>query len=548
MMKRIHKIWLPCMVISLVSLLLGLVAAPVAYGQPTPAPTNLEIGTEALPPRSQPHIVLAFADDMGRYASAYREAGRPTTNDLIHTPHMDRIAQEGVLFWNAFVSAPSCTPSRAALLSGRHFFRNGSASQLHSPWTPGFADPADQVVTYVHRLRDAGYAIGFSYKLHVDARWMGGRANRHQAAGAQFNAFSNLVMVAEDRDAARAALLQEVRTNFIAFLDSVVDGQPIYYSFHPTNPHRPWAAGSGKALWGIDPDALQGAMPGFLPDVPEIRQDFADYLGECMAFDASVGVLMAVLEERGMSEDTLFVVTGDHGAPGFPRGKCNLYDFGTQVPLMVRWPSQIPTGDDATTRVIRQPVSLIDLGPTFAEAAGTRMPDDVDGTSVLSMLTTTDETVSHPDAVYLGRETHVNEARPGGLPYPCRAIRTAEYLLVINFKPDRWPVAPLPLGLEGRVDFDQGPTRQYFVARAQTIDDELAESWRLGFERRPAIELYDVRNDPDQMRNLAGQPEYATQQAILYERLMGELTRAGDPRVVGAGDGFDRPPYLVAPE
>ena len=95
--------------------------------------------------------------------------------------------------------------------------------------------------------------------------------------------------------------------------------------------------GSGKKLWGIEPDDLKGKMPPFLADVPEVREDLADYFGEVQAFDAALGVLLERLEEIGELDNTLIVVSGDHGPPGFPHGKCNLYDFGSSVSLAIRW-------------------------------------------------------------------------------------------------------------------------------------------------------------------------------------------------------------------
>ncbi|WP_153555306.1 sulfatase family protein [Roseimaritima sediminicola] len=498
-----------------------------------------------------PNIVLAFADDLGRYASAYADPDHPSPNDVIDTPHFDRVAREGTLFDCALVSAPSCTPSRAALVAGRHFFRNGSHAQLHHPWMKGYRDPWDDVKGFPLILQDAGYHIGWSYKMHISEDRMGGKQRNYRPAGSKFNRFSQVVMEADDRDAAKQRLLDEVRKNFSAMLDDRDGEQPFFYWFNPTNTHRAWAKGSGQALWGIDPDQLQGRLPAFLPDVPEVREDFADYLGEAMAFDAAVGVLWDELQQRGMLDNTLLVVSGDHGAPGFPRGKCNLYDFGTQVPLAIRWPQKVAAG-----RRIAAPVSLIDLAPTFLSAAEKPVPADMNGQDLWPAL--------RPDAqdyeaalrgwVVCGRENHVNEARPGGLPYPMRALRTEDYLYVVNFAPDRWPVAQPPLaarlkgskpGADRRMDIDYGPTRTYF--EQHETSPSIAAAWRLGFARRSSEELYDVRRDPDQMHNLADDPDYGDVRAELRSRLLERLAENEDPRL--DGDAFDHPPYApLAPD
>jgi uncharacterized sulfatase len=489
---------------------------------------------------SKPNILLAFADDLGRYASAYRVEGMATAMDLIETPNMDRIAKEGALFQNAFVSAPSCTPSRAALISGRHFFRNGSHSQLHSPWNGDPAlDPWNDVRGLGLMLQDHGYHIGWSYKMHISPDRMGGNKRNYQKSGRKFNSFSENVTRAENIEAGKQALLEEVRQNFRDYLgDREGDDQPFFYWFNPTNTHRPWEQGSGQALWGIDPDQLKGRMPGFLPDVAEVREDFADYLGEALAFDAAVGVLIEELAARGQMDNTVFAVSGDHGAPGFPRGKCNLYDFGTQVPLMMRWPDHIEAGRD-----IDSPVSLLDLAPTFLSAAGLEPSPDMNGQNLLPALSKGGSEDDLRGWVICGRETHVNTARTGNLPYPQRAIRNGDFLYIINFKPDRYPVAVPPLNSadtdKRRMDIDFGPTRTWFVSREG--DASIQEMWDLGFGLRPEEELFDLRKDPDNVHNLATISAYDETRQALRQQLMAELEKNHDPRVID--EAFDRPPY-----
>lgn len=488
----------------------------------------------------RPHIVLAFADDMGRYASAYRKAGVPSVNDHLSTPALDRVAAEGALFQNAFVSVPSCTPSRAALLSGRHFFRNGSHSQLHYPWNGDNAkDPWNEVQGFGLMLAKAGYHIGWTYKMHLSEDRMGGKSRNYQGAGKRFNSFSENVTVAASMDRGKAELLDEVRQNFQSFLgDRKKPDQPFFYWFNPTNTHRPWERGSGKKLWGVDPDKLKGLLPTFLPDEPEVREDFADYLGEVMAFDAAVGVLIDELEKAGTLDQTLLVISGDHGAPGFPRGKTNLYDFGTQVPLIMRLPGKIEAG-----KQIMAPVSLLDLAPTFLRVASLKPAPDMNGQNLLPVLAQGGDEEKLRGWVVSGRETHVNEAREGNLPYPQRAIRTRDHLYIINFKPERWPVATPPLNTpeaeKRRMDIDFGPTRSWFVAREGS--PSIADLWDLGFGLRPAEELYDLSKDPDQMHNLAGLSAYEAVKSELRTRLMNELKENDDPRL--NNDAFDRPPY-----
>lgn len=506
----------------------------------------------AAPPKI--NVVLAFADDLGRYASAYADPDHPSPNDIISTPDFDSIAAQGTLFDNAFASVPSCTPSRAALLTGRHFFRNGSHSQLHHPWHNAdvqgdpVVDPWSKLRGMGLMLADAGYHIGWSYKMHLSEDRMGGRKRNYVRAGNSFNRFSQVVSQANDSSNAKKKLLDEVRKNFSWFLNDRQTEQPFFYWFNPTNTHRDWVRGSGASIWGLNPDDLKGRLPAFLPDNEIIREDFADYLGEAMAFDASVGVLIDQLKDAGVWDHTMLIISGDHGAPGFPRGKCNLYDFGTRVPLAIRLPPSIIDGKlDSPAQRLATPVSLIDLAPTILDVAGVRPTESMDGESLLpAMSDGSGEAAERLRGwVLMGRENHVDEARPEGLPYPIRAIRNKHYLYIVNFEPDRWPVAKPPLaaadGEKRRMDIDFGPTREFFAKNEGSQD--MRQAWELGFAKRPAEELYDVIDDPDQMVNLIGNESHQTVRDDMRSQLMRELIVGGDPRVVIDPPAFDHPPY-----
>ena len=384
----------------------------------------------------RPNILFAFADDWGKYASCYSQLeGADAIHGVLRTPNVDRLANEGVLFTQAFVNAPSCTPCRSSLLSGQHFYRTGLGAILQGAiWD-------DAIPTFPLLLEESGYHIGYTYKVWTpgtprDAGY-GGVKNRFQKNG-NFNAYSQNVdryMTEEGLtlEGAKGKLHQEVLENFRLFLDANENNAPFCYWWGPTNTHRKWIYGSGEKMWGIDPDQLKGNMPSFLPDVDTVRVDFADYLGEVMAFDAGLGILLKELEQRGELDNTLIVISGDHGFPGFSNGKCNLYDAGTQVPLVVRWPSKIP-GD----RVIDDLVSLPDLAPTFLEAAELVPPTVMTGKSLLPILTSNKTGLVETDRnfVITGRERHVRKARADYLPYPQRALRTQDWLYIAT----RWVI------------------------------------------------------------------------------------------------------------
>jgi arylsulfatase A-like enzyme len=531
----------------------------------------LVVSTLALPGVSgaeeglkRPNIVFAFADDWGRYASAYAKVDKKAgPNAIINTPNFDRVAKEGVLFTHAYVTSPSCTPCRSSILSGQYFFRTGLGAILSGAvW-----DPA--IPSFPLLLRDSGYHIGQTYKVWSpgtpnDAPY-GERKYEYESAGRKFNQFSQNVTEMMDgqgmsMNAAKQVLYDEVSGNFDKFLaERKSRDQPFCYWFGPTNVHRKWTRGSGKRLWGLNPDDLKGAMPEFLPDVPTVREDFADYLGEAMAFDAALGLLLEKLEAIGELRHTIVVVSGDHGVPGFTHGKTNLYDFGTGVPLAISWPDRVPGG-----RVVEDFVNLMDLAPTFLEAGATEIPGVMTGKSLVNVLVSQKEGWVDParDFVVTGRERHVGRARAGNLPYPQRALRTKDFLYIRNFKPDRWPEGD-PYGLaQGKefseeeltedtrltlADMDSGPTKAWLVLNRENVSVQGPRFYQWAFGKRPAEELYDLREDPDQVKNLAGESGYAEIQEKMAQRLMGVLKEAGDPRVTGDGSTFDKAPYTEVP-
>lgn len=513
----------------------------------------------------RPNIVFAFADDWGRYASAYRnQPGESTIHELIETPNFDRIANEGTLFLNANVPAPSCTPCRSSILTGRYFWQTGLGAILQGArWD-------ETIPTYPLILEQAGYHIGYTYKvwspgLTVNAPY-GGARTAYESSGTRYNRFSEEVTarpVGQSIEDAKQELLDETGDNFDSFLESRPNkDEPFCYWWGPTNTHRTWEQGSGKDLWNLDPDDLEGRMPDFLPDVPEIREDFNDYLGEAQAVDAGLGVIIAKLEAAGELDNTMIVVSGDHGIPGFPRAKCNLYNLGTEVSMAVRWPKEITAG-----RTVDDFVNLMDLAPTFLEAAGVDLPDQMTGNSLLPLLKSelSGQVEVDRSFVVTGRERHTASTITGGnatveegFPYPMRSIRTKDFLYIHNFEPNRWPVGD-PGGLDdptaesptrdeilantGHVypDIDKGPTKAWMITNR--AEPEVAPLFDLGFNKRPQEELYDLRSDPHYMSNLAEDPAQEKNRKKLHDQLMKILEEQNDPRLVESPPRFEISPY-----
>jgi N-sulfoglucosamine sulfohydrolase len=508
---------------------------------------------------NRPNIVFLFADDWGRYASAYQEIEGPQSiNALIHTPNFDRVANEGVLFTNAFVPAPSCTPCRSSLLTGRYFWNTERAAILQGAvWD-------SNIPSYPLELEKSGYHIGYSYKVWspgtpANAPYGAQRTAYHQG-GTNFNRFSQYVSGKAPEigvEAAKEQLYDEVRQNWDAFIEDREKGQPFCFWWGPTNTHRKWIKGSGKDIWGLDPDKLKGRLPKFLPDTHAVREDVNDYLGECLAVDAGIGIIMQKLEDMGELDNTLVVISGDHGIPGIPRGKCNLYDLGTEVTLAARWPGKIKQG-----RVVSDFINLRELAPTFLKAGQTAVPEGMSPRDLMPLFLSqkSGQVDAARDSVIVGRERHVAEAREGRLPYPQRAIRTKDFIYIRNFEPDRWPMGspggvtetgmPSMDELENNTfaafgDLDASPTKAWVVQHRNEPENRIYYDY--AFAKRPLEELYDLRVDPDYLTNVAEKSAYQAIKAKLSQELMDTLITEKDPRVVEDPVRFEHPPYTDKP-
>jgi len=262
--------------------------------------------------------------------------------------------------------------------------------------------------------------------------------------------------------------------------------------------------------------------------------------------------LIQQLKDAGELDRTLVVISGDHGAPGFPGGKCNLYDFGVGVSLMAAGPG-VPGG-----RVVDDFVNLMDLTPTFLDVGGVKHPPGLNGKSIWPVLTSEKAGQVDPDRTWVvtGRERHVADAREGSKPYPQRALRTKEFLYVRNFEPDRYPMgdpkgvttdkAPTANALENDTyaafaDMDASPTKAWLVANRS--DEKWKWHYDYAFAKRPAEELFDLKSDPQQLKNVAADPAFATARKQMGERLTKILTDAGDPRLVEADCRFEKAPF-----
>ncbi|NNE93096.1 MAG: sulfatase [Verrucomicrobiales bacterium] len=451
----------------------------------------------------RPNILFCIADDWGwPHASAYEN------DEVVQTPSFDRIAKEGVLFHHAYISSPSCTPSRNAILTGQYHWRLGPGGNL---WSTLRQD----LEVYPHLLRDAGYHIGSWRKSWGPGKLDGKWAKDHPAG-------------------------KTVKGGFVEFLKNRPEGKPFCFWLGASDPHRGYKLNSGRES-GMDLSKIK--LFAHYPDHETIRGDVADYYFEVQRFDSDVGKALELLEQTGEAENTIVVITGDHGMP-FPRCKANLYDCGARVPLAMRWPAKVKGG-----QVLNGFVSTTDLAPTFLAAAGLKIPSEMTGQSLIPAVTGGGDDALRP-FVLTGKERHVpGQEAPNMGGYPCRAIRDHDFLYIRNYDVDRWP-SGTPNWQKAAVsgawlaDCDNGPAKTYIVENKDQ-DEEHRRAWELCFGKRAAEELFDLKSDPEQIYNIAADPEYADELKRLSEKLTAELAAAGDPRHDDSVTfDFDAVPYL----
>ncbi len=476
----------------------------------------------------RPNVLIAISDDVSYpHASAY---GSP----LVDTPVFDQVAKRGVLFNNAFCCAPGCSPSRAALLTGRHIWMIEEAGTHASYFQAKYQ-------TFPERLAEAGYFVGSTGKA-----WAPGNFQKN----------GRTVNPAGRRYSGKAGKKKSYAAGFEAFFEARPKDKPFCFWFGSSDAHRSYKKGSGLAK---GKKLEQATPPKFLPDRPEIRSDLLDYAFEVERFDDDCGEILNLLKETGELDNTIVIVTSDNGMP-FPRAKANCYEYGIHMPLAIQWPKKAPG-----SRVWDDLISFVDITATIYEATGVSPPKEfpVAGKSFLTQLQSDQQGIADPTrtAIYSGRERH-SSSRYHSLSYPQRAIRTSQHLLIRNFKPHRWP-AGTPRKLTkpqfdenqklvggelgpmhgGYHDIDACPSLTYLIQHAGT-DDEIARFLALSVDRRPEYELFDIQADPACLNNLASNASHLALKQKLSKQLEDELRRTGDARVVGNGDIWESYPRV----
>jgi uncharacterized sulfatase len=465
-----------------------------------------------------PNILFCISDDQSWVHTSF--AGEKA----IHTPAFDKVASEGIYFSSAFCASPSCSPSRGSIITGQEMWRLGEAAQLFS------AVPRElEKLSFPLLLEKNGYFIGHTQKgwspndfkvYEWEQNPLGKQFNKHQLQPPASGMTSN-----------------DYAANFEDFLNACPDGKPFFFWFGSSEPHRRYEKNSGSDH-GIDPSKV--VVPAFLPDVPEVRHDIADYLLEIKWVDQHLQRMIDLLEEKNLLDHTIIVVTSDNGMP-FPGAKNNLYEYGIHMPLAIRWPAGIKRGG----RIADDLVSLTDLAPTLLKVAGVKVPKEMTGYDLIKIFesSSSGKIDKTRQFVYSGKERHT-VCREGDLPYPQRSIRDHQFLYIRNYAPDRWPAgSPDQKSVHGWVygDIDQSPSLTYILENKE--DPVVKEMFELAIAKRPLEELYNIIEDPYCLNNLAFSKEHKKEIKRLSKALDEYLLVTGDPQAITGKSAWDDYPY-----
>ncbi len=302
----------------------------------------------------RPNILIAISDDQSFAHTSFAGC------KFVSTPGFDRVARSGIYFTNCFSGSPGSAPSRGSLVTGRYHWQNEQSGQHASSWMKKYVPFADA-------LKANGYHTGFTGKgvapfqyarNEQDSLW-----REENAAGKAYNSIQYKKGDPADERTAGGIGGNNYSANFRDFMQKRQPGQPFYFWYGATEPHRAYEKDSWKRN-GKDP--ARAEVPGFLPDDEVIRGDLLDYAVEIEWFDLHLTRILNYLDSVGELDNTIVIVTGDNGM-SFPRAKANGYEYGVHVPLAISYPEGFPGN-----RIVDDPVSFVDFAPTILEMTNTR--------------------------------------------------------------------------------------------------------------------------------------------------------------------------------
>jgi N-sulfoglucosamine sulfohydrolase len=450
-----------------------------------------------------PNIVVFTVDDMD--ITSLNCYGNPLPG---LTPNMDRLAAQGMQFLHAHVNSPICMPCRQSMMTGLHPHRNGSFGfiEVQKGACPSLSGMLTENGYYTASIGKGRDYKAFAWDYIKDG--LGGNDGWYNRNPEGFYKESKTAIAAAKKA-----------------------GKPFYIGVNTSDPHRPFPGSEQErefieklrqkfpdapAFPVMHPVCSEEEVPllPYLPDLPDIRKETVQYLTAVKRGDESLGRILDLLDEEGLTENTLFVFFSDHDA-AMPTAKQNCYNHSSRVPLIIRWPGRIkPDSVDA-----EHMVSTLDLMPTILDAAGLPVPERQDGRSLLSILQ--GEQQAGRDFVF----TTYNYIQPGMQEFPMRAVHTKEWSYVFN---------PWSNGAKKRQLGDGRPTENQsgltFAAMQTAALTDLAMKERVDYILlRRRDELFDLRKDPYSFTNLAESPEHKAQLEQMKKLMEQEMARTEDP-------------------
>jgi N-sulfoglucosamine sulfohydrolase len=463
--------------------------------------------------KEKPNILFFIMDDASIHMSTYGY-------DWCQTPAIDKVAKNGVLFTNAYTPNAKCAPSRSSLLTGRNSWQLEEAANHVVNFPAKFK-------TFPEVLRDNGYVTALTGK-----GW--GPGNPGMIDGKTRLLIGDAWSEIKMKPWANFMSNEDYAANFEAFLDSLEQGQPWFFWYGAREPHRPYEYGAAQRVLNKNVSDID-SVPAYWPDNEIVRNDMLDYALEVEYADMHLGRMIESLEKRGLLENTIIVVTSDHGMP-FPRVKAQQYENSNHVPMVVMWPKGIKNPG----RTVTDMVSFIDFAPTFLELGGIPFEESgmqsSPGKSLTDILYAGKEGQVNPerDFVLIGKERH-DYSRPKNQGFPIRGIVTDDYMYLYNYDISLWPGGNPEIGY---LDIDGSPTKTEILRLFRSGENDFY--WKLSMgKRETSEELYNTTKDFDCMNNLADNPEYAEIKQEMKARMEAMLKEQEDPRMFGNGDIFN---------
>ncbi|WP_395090537.1 sulfatase [Armatimonas sp.] len=446
------------------------------------------------------NILLILTEDQGTQVGYLGTPG-------VKTPHMDSLAQTAVVFEQAFVVYPVCSASKAALYTGMYNHANGILNNTLN-YHKQRAEITEveknvplykrnrikaEVTTLTEILSKAGYWQGVMHKIHVTP-----------AEKFPYDEFL-------PNPSQRAA------TEFIRRAQATQ--KPWFLLYNIPNSHRPYPNSDKKPI-RVKPEEV--TLPSYLPDTPEVRKDWAEYLAGIEEADVLTGGALAALKETNTERETLVIFLGDHG-PSFQHGKMSLYDLGLRTPLMIR-----PPGNAKPIRT-KALVSTVDLLPTILDYVGIPTPSGIHGKS-LRLLIENKPGATGSEAVF-AEISHLGPLPNTGMQERC--VFDGRYRLIYREGPPKaWRQVPAdnkdPKPWGNRTYNETVRVKEQFPLAFRVLQEMDPQSFGITL---PRFELYDTKADPDELTNLAENSTHRAALQRLYSLIQAWVRQTKDPAV-----------------